>query len=126
MSLKKCGRLKVKYGPKKPHRHASWMFTSKSGDAIIHYPPNEDTLNDNSLYIEDFRVKPAYRSKGCGRLMEKQIEQFGKKIGADYIELNTVPQAIDFWHKIGFRLAEEPVEGLRPIMTKKIGKQPRF
>ena len=117
-------KLRVIFGPR---RHLamgetpSWMVETDYGEAILNIIPEEESVHSDTLYIEDFRIKLDFRGSGHGTKLFQEVENFAKRVGADWLELNSVPTAIDFWHKMGFRLTEEVLSGLRPTMIKQVG-----
>jgi ribosomal protein S18 acetylase RimI-like enzyme len=56
-----------------------------------------------TLYIEDIRIKENERRKGYGRRLYQKIETMASKMGLDYIQLDSEPDAVGFWHKMNFQ-----------------------
>ncbi len=62
------------------------------------------------LYLEDVYVMPEFRLRGIGRAFLKRLAQQAIKEGTpriDWIVLDWNTPAIEFYHRIGAKLAEE-------------------
>ena len=58
---------------------------------------------DGKCFILDFWVFPAFRGNGTGHRCFKALEQYTKKDGAKYYELNSTKEnSIRFWKSLGF------------------------
>jgi ribosomal protein S18 acetylase RimI-like enzyme len=59
---------------------------------------------DGKCFILDFWVFPNYRGKGTGHACFHALEEYTKKDGARYFELNSEKEnSIRFWKSLGFQ-----------------------
>lgn len=73
---------------------------------------------DGKCFLLDFWVFPEYRGNGMGHRCFEALEQYTKKDGALYYEINCEKEnAHRFWVSNGFQDAGEDEEGM-PIMVK--------
>jgi ribosomal protein S18 acetylase RimI-like enzyme len=73
-------------------------------------------MKHKSLYIQEIYVKPSYRKKSIGRDLLEKIENEGRKLGADRMDLTVWAfnkNAIKFYEYCG-------MEEQRIILEKKI------
>lgn len=70
---------------------------------------------ENRLENVNFKLVPEFRGKGIGRKLVKSMEEVGRKLGCEYvqIDLNTNP---DFWEHVGYKRKENYWE--KQILSK--------
>ena len=96
--------LMVLRGPKenfKPGSH--WVVADENGHAELVLMDDARAYQKNTLYIENIVIKEPRRRKGHGRRLYHKIEVFARKLGVDYLQLDSENDVIDFWRKMGFK-----------------------
>lgn len=115
--------LMVLRGPKEEYESGShWVVGDEHGYAELMLMNDSKAYTPNSLYIENIVVKETQRGQGHGRELYQKIEQFAKNIGADYIQIDSESDVIDFWHKMGYNELDVVYYQNKTAMNKKIRK----
>jgi GNAT superfamily N-acetyltransferase len=79
-----------------------WTLGDLHGFAEVTFMKYSSIYPENTLYIEKITIKKSLRRRGLGSLLYKKIEEFAKNIGAEYIQLDSKPNSVPFWLKMGF------------------------
>ena len=82
---------------------AIWTVGDQHGYAELMLMHDSKAYHPKTLYIEDIRIKENERKKGYGRQLFQKIETMAKKMGLDYIQLDSELDAVGFWHKMNFK-----------------------
>lgn len=91
-------------GPGEEYTKGShWIVGDEHGYAEIQLMEDFYAYRKNALYIEHIVIREPLRGKGYGRALYLKIERFAQNIGADYIQLDSEPEAVGFWHKMGYK-----------------------
>lgn len=113
--------LRVLYGPFEGHKKGSrWTVVDEYGCAQLEFLQDYNALNPDTVYIENFEIKPETRGKGCGRSLYLKVEHMARDIGARWIQLDSEDEATGFWYKLGFRRTSAVFYFEKVSMTKSI------
>lgn len=103
-----------------PKKGSRLILADIHGYAEVYYMLDKEAINQNSLYIENLEVKSHERRKGYGRRLYHKIEQLAQNIGAEWIQIDSEPDAVNFWKKLGFMKTHKEFYGKKVNMIKKI------
>ena len=76
----------------------------------IFYPNFSSFRGERGIYLEDIYIKSAYRAKGIGEAMLREIARLGAEKGAvrmDFQVLNWNSPAVKFYKKLGAQINED-------------------
>ncbi len=95
--------LMVLKGPAADYKKGSyWMVGNEHGYAELVLLDASKAYHKNTLYIEHIVIKEPMRGNGHGRTLYQLVEQFARNIAVDYIQLDSEPEALGFWQKMGY------------------------
>jgi ribosomal protein S18 acetylase RimI-like enzyme len=80
-----------------------WVLGDLNGFAEVSYLTSPMMKQKNTLYIENMSIKESLRGRGLGRLLYLKIEEFARNIGTECIQLDSEPNSVFFWKKMGFK-----------------------
>ncbi len=113
--------LSVLRGPGEDYSHgAIWVVADQHGYAEVRFMHDSKAYYENTLYIEDIRIKENERRKGFGRLLYEKIEAMARNMGVDYIQLDSEMDAVGFWRRMGFRDLDAVYYQNKTAMIKEI------
>jgi GNAT superfamily N-acetyltransferase len=96
--------LTVLYGPPKGHEKGTrWTVIDGYGCAQLEYLNDSEAINCDTIYIENFEVKPEFRGIGHGRSLYLKVEDMARNVGASWIQIDSEEDALGFWLKLGFQ-----------------------
>jgi ribosomal protein S18 acetylase RimI-like enzyme len=79
-----------------------WILGDSNGFAEVSLMAPSLKYKKNILYIENISIKKPLRGRGLGSLLYKKIEEFAYNIGVQHIQLDSEPNSVSFWLKMGF------------------------
>jgi GNAT superfamily N-acetyltransferase len=80
-----------------------WTLGDLYGFAKVTLMNQALIYQQNTLYIEHMAIKKSLRGRGFGGLLYRKIEEFARNIGAQFVQLDSEPDSVLFWLKMGFK-----------------------
>jgi GNAT superfamily N-acetyltransferase len=80
-----------------------WILGDLHGFAEVTLMNHSSIYKQNTLYVENMTIKKSLRGRGFGSLLYKKIEEFARNIGAEFVQLDSEPDSVTFWLKMGFK-----------------------
>lgn len=85
--------------------------TSVAAMSLVHDNPSVRMLDGRKdmLLVWDLRVHPDHKGKGYGRALIEYAIREAETLGVNHLRIetqNTNPNAVDFYHAMGFELAQ--------------------
>jgi hypothetical protein len=113
--------LKVLKGPGENYEKGStWMVADPNGYVQLTFSRDEKVVYPNTVYIENIEINSLKRGQGLGVSLYNKVETFSMNIGAEWIQIDSEPEVVGFWVKMGFQVIDIIPEGKRVPMIKKI------
>ena len=97
-----------------------WLVGDQHGYAELLLMHDSKAYHPKTLYIEDIRVKEEERRKGYGTKLYQKIEQMARNMDLDYIQIDSEPSALEFWHKMSFHDIDAVYYQNKTAMVKEI------
>jgi GNAT superfamily N-acetyltransferase len=113
--------LMVLRGTKEEYGKGShWVVGDEHGYAEIILMKDRDALHPGTLYIEHIVVKEQERGNGYGRTLYAKVEEFARNVGAEWIQIDSEPEAVGFWRKMDYTELEKVFYKDKTAMVKRL------
>ncbi len=113
--------LMVLRGPKEDYKQGShWVVGNDYGYAEVRLMKKGDSYYPESFYIEHIFIKEELRGKGFGRELYLLVEEMARKLGSQWIQIDSELEAVGFWDKMGYTKLDKVYYKDKTAMVKRL------
>ena len=113
--------LLVLRGPGEDYGKGSlWVVGDMHGYAEVILMKDRDAIHPDTFYVEHIVVKEQKRGNGHGRALYAMVEQFARNVGAEWIQIDSEPGAVDFWRKMNYTELDRVFYKDKTAMVKRL------
>ena len=108
-------------GPKEDYKPGShWVVGNHHGYAEVQLMKKRDSYHPESFYIEQIVINESDRGKGYGKSLYLLVEEMARKLGSKWIQVDSEPEAVGFWDKMGYTKLDKVYYKDKTAMVKKL------
>ena len=97
-----------------------WIVGNDHGYAEVQLMKKRDAYHPESFYIEHIVIKEAERGNGFGKILYLLVEEMARKLGSKWIQIDSEPEAVGFWDKMGYTRLEKVYYKDKTAMVKRL------
>lgn len=97
-----------------------WMVGNDHGYAEVQLMKMRDSYHPESFYIEHIVIKEAKRGNGFGKELYLLVEEMAWKLGSKWIQIDSEPEAVGFWDKMGYTRLDKVYYKDKTAMVKRL------
>jgi GNAT superfamily N-acetyltransferase len=97
-----------------------WMVDNDHGYAEVQLMKKRDSYHPESFYIEHIVINKAERGNGYGKELYLLVEEMAKKLGSNWIQIDSETEAVGFWIKMGYTRLDKLYYKDKTAMVKRL------
>ena len=113
--------LKVLRGAGEEYKRGDyWMVGNDHGYAEVQLMKKRDSYHKDTFYIEHIVINEPERGDGHGRELYSLVEEMAKNLGSMWIQIDSEPEVVGFWVKMGYEKIDKVYYKDKTAMVKKL------
>ena len=113
--------LLVLRGPKEEYSKGShWVVGDEHGYAEVILMKDRDVVHPDTFYIEHIVIREQERGNGYGRILYAKVEEFARNVGAEWMQIDSEPEAVGFWKKMDYTELDRVFYKDKTSMVKRV------
>ncbi len=97
-----------------------WVVGSMHGYAEVILMKDRDAIHQDTFYVEHIVVKEQERGNGYGKALYALVEEFARNVGAEWIQIDSEPEAVGFWRKMDYTELDRVFYKDKTAMVKRL------
>ena len=97
-----------------------WMVGNDHGYAEVQLMKKRDSYHSESFYIEHIVINKEERGNWYGKNLYLLVEEMARRLGSKWIQIDSEPEAVGFWDKMGYTKLEKVYYKDKTAMVKRL------
>ena len=96
------------------------MVGNDHGYAEVQLMKKRDSYHSESFYIEHIVINKEERGNWYGKNLYLLVEEMARRLGSKWIQIDSEPEAVGYWDKMGYTKLEKVYYKDKTAMVKRL------